>query len=86
AENPKWKRGAKLASTLMSATKAFQKGTSLTPRSHSAADIGSASTLRSPISPFLLKVPEIPQVTLPRLPGVIQDMEYSPSGEYLAAT
>ncbi|KAG6896294.1 hypothetical protein C0993_008571, partial [Termitomyces sp. T159_Od127] len=37
-------------------------------------------------SPFLLTIPDKPLLTIPLPDGVIQDIEYSPNGKYLATT
>ncbi|KAG6895796.1 hypothetical protein C0993_009163 [Termitomyces sp. T159_Od127] len=37
-------------------------------------------------SPFLLTIPDKPLLTIPLPDGIIQDVEYSPNGKYLATT
>ncbi|KAG6826836.1 hypothetical protein H0H92_014207 [Tricholoma furcatifolium] len=75
-----WKRGIEAAT----AVQAFRQGVS-----HGIADLdvlASSDHFQPLKSPFLLEFPDAPKRVIPLRYGSLQDLEYSPHGQFLATT
>ncbi|KAG6810204.1 hypothetical protein H0H92_012916 [Tricholoma furcatifolium] len=86
----RWRRSAKVISTLKTITKAFKQGTQGTDASAISAGTMPLSLTQTETASLktssLSQIPDRPSFTLPLPQGTIQDLEYSPNGESLAVT
>ncbi|KAG6909670.1 hypothetical protein DXG01_016077 [Tephrocybe rancida] len=86
----RWRRGVKLITTLKSATtKAFKQGTQSvvdSPINTEMMPTSARVTATSTSRPSIPSISDRPLLTLSLPLGSIQDLEYSPNGQYLAAT
>ncbi|KAF8074131.1 WD40-repeat-containing domain protein [Lyophyllum atratum] len=83
-----WVHSAKLVTSLKSVTNVFRQGSpsTVTSPTVTVAHTPAPAYMETYTSPFLLSVPSMPLFSLPHQHGVLQDLEYSPDGLFLATT